>query len=159
MKKEMFISVVVGLVFGLIITYGVYTARTSLSGSGASTEIVASPSPSPELETHGQLTVISPADETIQAESSITVTGTAPADALVVIFANNDEYIRSADSTGNFSVEVDLEAGSNIIAVHLISEDGQSTVVERTVIVSDAPLTDEAQTASSSAQTEEKNDN
>lgn len=160
MKKEMFISVVVGLVFGLIITYGVYTARRSLTQSKNTASLHPSPQASVNPSATGSLVIHSPEDETVQAETELTVTGTTQPNVMVIVFFNDDEQITTADDTGHFSVEGELEAGGNVIEIQAINEDGQVTVVERTVVVSpqfiESLSTDDDETATDSAQLEDE---
>jgi hypothetical protein len=152
MKKEMIISVLVGLFFGLIIVYGVYTAQSSLSKPEQTTEkLEVSPSIEAGDEVDGNLSIHSPEDETIVNEPIITVTGTTIATSHVIIFINDKESITNADDSGNFSIEGELELGSNIIEVHVIDEDGKAIVKERTVIYTTKPLI-ETETATESAE-------
>lgn len=153
MKKEIIISVVVGLISGLIIVYGVYTARTSLSKPTADqtlleTNPLASVSPSPN---NGQLAIHSPADEIIVDQRQLTITGTTIPHTYVVVFVNNDENILTSDSAGSFSMEAVLETGSNIIIIYAIDSDGNTIVEERTVIYTTEPLID---TETTNAETE-----
>ncbi len=157
MKKEILLAVVVGLSLGLILVYGFYRAKKSdqeLADQAATINQTPQPSESP-LST---LVIHSPEDEIIVAEAGLAVTGTTLPQAFVVIIVNDQEYITSADDSGNFSVNVELEAGSNVIAIHSLDEDGQATNQERTVIFSTQPLDgeDESKSASSSG---EKNEN
>jgi len=74
----------------------------------------------------------------------------------VVVFINDEELITNADKSGHFSVEGELEIGSNIVEVHAIDEDGQTMVKERTVIYTTKPLVETTdETASDSAETNE----
>ena len=156
MKKEMIISVLVGLFFGLIIVYGVYTAQSSLSKpEQTAEELEVSPATEAENEASSNLSLHSPEDEIIVNEPTITVAGTTIADSYVVIFINNQELITTADGSGNFSVEGELELGSNIIEVQVIDEDGQAVIKERTVIYTTQPLI-EPETASDSAETQDE---
>ncbi len=156
MKKEMIISVLVGLFFGLIIVYGVYTAQSSLSKNNQTTEeLGVSPSPDDsEEEIGGNLSLHSPEDEIIVNEPLTTVTGTTLANSYVVIFINDEEHITNANESGNFSIEGELELGSNIIEVHVIDEDGKTIVKERTVIYTTKPLVEVEDEATESAEIE-----
>lgn len=160
MKKEMIISVLVGLFFGLIIVYGVYTAQNSLTKNDQDNkQLETTPSPNPSDQADANLAIHNPEDEIIVDEALITITGTTTADNYVVIFINDDEIITTADEAGSFSVEGELELGSNIVQVHAIDENGQTTVKERTVIYSTRPLvepTPEDEIATDSASTSEE---
>lgn len=143
MKKEVFLAIFIGLSFGLLITYGVYQARLSLNNPEPKPSLEAELSPTPEGENTGKLAIFSPDDESVQKDTSLSVTGSTLPNNYVVIFVNDDETITTADESGNFSVEVTLEDGSNIITAYTLDEDGNSTKEIRTVIVTDETLLDE----------------
>lgn len=151
MRKEIVLAIVIGLAVGLILTYGFYLARTALQrdpSNNLNQQALTSPSPDPSG--NGVLSVISPVDESVQSSSSVTITGATIVNSFVVIFVNDEEFITTADESGNFSIEAELEDGSNVITVHAIDEDGKQTTVERTVIV-----VEEAPAATTSATTNE----
>lgn len=151
MKKEVIIAIVIGLVLGLIVTYGIYRAKTSLNSSqqAASTSNDASPSPSSSL--HNSLTLLAPEDESVQATSDVKVTGTTDPDALVIIFMNDLPQVIRADKSGNFSIQTKLQQGSNVITVRTLDEEGNTAEAQRTVIFTTVSL-EETAVASSSAQ-------
>lgn len=150
MKKEVFLAIFVGLSFGLLITYGVYQARLSLNNPEPKPSVELNATPTPIGENIGKLAIFSPDDETVQKETSLSVTGSTLPSNYVIIFVNEEEIITTADESGNFSVEVTLEEGSNVITVHTIDEDGNTTKESRTVIVSDETLLDTPETTSES---------
>ena len=150
MKKEVGVAIFIGLIFGIIITIGLYRARMSAINRGNPTNIISSPTPEPSGQ-NSTLVLNSPEDESIQSTKNITVAGTTTPHAFVVVFINDRDFLTSADSTGHFSLAADLEAGSNIITVHSIDEDGKSTDEEKTVIYSTTGL-EESPTGTSSAE-------
>jgi len=134
MRKELLFAIVIGLTLGLLLTYGFYRAKIAMTRPpGQNNPLTKTASPSPTAST--DLVVISPADEVVQTEKKVQITGTTKANNFVVIFINNKEQITQGDSSGNFSTEAGLETGSNVIIVHAINEDGATTTIERTVIV------------------------
>lgn len=149
MRKEILLAIVIGLFVGLILTYGIYVAQTALRRTPSNDTQSQTLNASPEPSAGGNLTILSPIDETVQTSQKVTVAGTTIVNSFVVIFINDEEHITTADASGNFSIEADLELGSNIITVHAIDEDGQETTVERTVIV---VLSEPSDTASESAE-------
>ncbi|MBT4124596.1 MAG: hypothetical protein HN981_01645 [Candidatus Pacebacteria bacterium] len=151
MKKETIIAILVGLSLGLFITYGVYQAKTSISPESDKDQEILSLTPAPENEFSGELVLNSPENEIIQEDSSISVSGTTLPNSFVVIFVDNKETITSSDESGNFSIEISLENGLNIITITVLDENGRSISTERTVIVSDDPLVS-ASEASDSAE-------
>lgn len=148
MKKEILIAILLGLSLGLFITYGLYRSRNA---SNKQTQTIGSSlSATPELEVLSTLVLHSPADESIVAESSLTIAGDTEPDNFIVILVNDQDYITTADTAGAFSITAELESGSNVIVVYSLDEDGNATVEERVVVYTTASLTDDS-TASPSA--------
>lgn len=135
MKKEIIFAIFLGLGLGLIITYGVYRARTTLQKPVAQeAEQIIEATPLASAETN--LSITSPEDETITESQELTVAGSTNPNSFVVVIVNNQDNITTADQSGNFSVVITLETGSNVIQVHSIDEDGNTSIKEITVIYS-----------------------
>lgn len=134
MKKEMFIAILIGLTLGLIITYGVYRMRLAFLRGSDNVTVSQAPDPTPSTDAT-TLTIFSPEDGTIQTQKELTVSGTTVPDSYVILFVNNEDYISTADSTGNFSFNVILGDGGNILKIHTVDSNGTTTTVQRTVIV------------------------
>lgn len=148
MKKEVLIAIFLGLSLGLVVTYGIYTARRSLTASSlkpSPTPLHSTPSPS-----QSSLAISSPEDETIQSIKEARVVGTSTADSMIVVMVNNRPYVTNADSTGNFALPITLDPGSNVILTRSINEDGVAVEDERVVIYTTVSL-DESPGASASA--------
>jgi hypothetical protein len=158
MKKEIIIAILIGLSLGLFITYGVYQAKTGITNKVGQDQKTLALTPVPDQEFSGELVLNSPEDEIIQTEATTSVSGTTLANSFVVVFVGNDETITSSDESGNFSVEVDLENGVNIISVIVLDENGRSISTKRTLIVSDDPLTQDSE-EESGEETEEATEN
>ncbi|MDQ3008107.1 MAG: hypothetical protein M3Q81_00755 [bacterium] len=136
MRKEIILAIIIGLSLGLLLTFGIYRAGSSLTRRKTTPDVAQNlVAPSPTAAAN-PLTIISPEDEIVQTARETTVAGATAANSYIVIFVNDEEYISSADSSGNFSVKVDLELGSNILITHALDEAGVETVEERTLIVS-----------------------
>lgn len=146
MKKEIIIAILIGLFLGLFITYGVYKARTSISPESRRSQD--SLLLTTEDTFSGELVLNSPEDESIRTENTVSVSGTTLPESFVVILVGNEEHITSSDGSGNFSVEVGLQQGANIITVVVLDEDGRSISLVKTVTVSDESLTQEEASAS-----------
>ncbi len=151
MKKETAVAVLIGLTLGLIITYGVYNARLALTKKPAhnkQTAAIQNDTITPTSENNQLITLHNPQDGTVQIEKKTTVTGTSTPLQQLVLFVNNTSYIRQSDDAGNFSFEVPLTVGSNILTLTTSDSENRIISVERTVIVAD--LSEPAATASPS---------
>lgn len=159
MKKEVVLAILIGLGMGLFITYGVYRLRSSISKPEV-TDLSEATSPQPTTASNPALLAIhNPEHGSILVEAATTVTGTTTPNSHVVLFVNNTDYISTSDQTGNFSFEVALTDGANVLSVHVLDENGTSATDERVVVVSDALQeleSGEAETATPAAQTTEE---
>lgn len=138
MKKEVILAILIGLGMGLFITYGVYRVRTSITTPPVTDLEEATDASPTTTATPALIAIHNPEHGQVQSESTTTVTGTTTENAYVVLFVNDEDFISTADETGNFSFEVDLEDGVNYITVHVIHNDGTTAEDERIVIVSSA---------------------
>lgn len=134
MKKEMAIAVLIGFLLGLIITYGIYRLRIS--------HVKKMPTPTPtnqpntsSTEDESILAIHNPENGTVQKEKSTTVTGAALPNSYIVLFVNDTDYLRKTDQQGNFTFEVPLQTGSNVLSLQLLQDDGKTVTKERTIIV------------------------
>jgi len=154
MRKEVLLAILIGISFGLIITFGVYHSRNSISEAqkNQSQDLVKNQLEQNNNENNGQLAINSPDDELLTDNQQLIVSGTTGINNFVVIFVNNQETITHADDAGNFSVEVELDEGGNILIIQSIDEDGQSCQLERTVIVDNEFFNEEFLEASEGAE-------
>lgn len=163
MKKEIIIAILVGLSMGLIITFGVYRVKSSITE--APTTSLEDESEQNEATTAPTILALhSPEDGTVQVEKELTVTGTTIPNSFIVLFVNDSDFISNTDESGNFSFQVELEDGANILRVHVLNEDGETTVEERLVVISDAFEQEEAENSAKEEEkteenTEENNEN
>jgi len=121
MRKEIFLAVIFGLMVGLIVTYGIYTANQALSQkqkTNSSLSNSLTPSPFNEIEPELTLSVSSPLDGVVVSEPEITVEGTTLPNAIVSIITDENEFIIEADENGIFQQSVELVKGANTIKVN-----------------------------------------
>lgn len=139
MKKEIIIAIVVGVLLGLAITYGVYLSRSAQSNN-QQTNVDETIATDDDQINQNQLTIHQPLDGAVFDDAKITVAGTSLADNFIVVIVNNTETITQADESGNFSTSIKLASGGNLLSVHAIDELGVETKVERMVILDDDSL-------------------
>lgn len=153
MRKEVIIAIILGLGLGFIITFGIYRTQVALRSTPSSKEQAealktpASIIAPVELQ---ELAIHNPQDGLITSATSIVVTGESEASAPVVLLVNSTEYITTTDSGGNFSFDVPLRQGSNVLITYVLRDDGSSFRDERTVIMGDFTELFEANTATQS---------
>lgn len=128
MKKEVLIAVLSGLIIGLIITVGIYTANRSLEQQKAK-KISQTQTPQPAAQadqTQKLLTITSHENFDLIDQSEITLSGIAWPDAVVALMTEKDNQITSADSDGIFSFQFKLIKGYNEISLVAADETGST---------------------------------
>jgi hypothetical protein len=143
MRKEVLISILVGLILGLIITYGFYMARSgSQTGLGTKKDdLENSPTVTPEENAAGQLKITNPADGSLTTNSKIQVTGQTTPNVFVVVSLADQVLVTTANDQGAFTQDLNLKSGGNTIIIQATDENGHITSETRTVILEDASLT------------------
>lgn len=136
MRKELLWAILVGVSLGLLITFAVYQSRRSVSDAQKNQvqDVLKNPSTDEENDS-GQLAITSPENNLIIDSQRLIVSGNTQANNFIVIFVNNQETISSADVSGNFSKEIRLDQGANVLVVYSINQDGLVSQASRTVIV------------------------
>lgn len=140
MKKEVLLAIVIGFGIGLLITFGIYTARTALQKQAAaspSPQAAVTPAPS---EKPSSLTITEPKADTLTDTDKVTVSGTASPEATVALTTADTQKIVVADKTGHFSSEVELSGGVNTITITSFAADGTKSQASTTIVYSTAQI-------------------
>jgi hypothetical protein len=127
MKKEVIIAIVSGLILGLIITFGIYTANRSLSQQKAKEAQSETPvSPSPTTTQQKTLTIVTPEPNDLVNQSELTVSGVAWPEAVIAIISETNESLIQADEEGVFSLKLELVKGFNELKIIATDESGET---------------------------------
>lgn len=146
MKKELFLAILIGLVVGLVIVFGVYRTKTVFTPKNDNPILTESPSPEASADIISNLVIHSPLNESIQNKEEVTIAGSTNNNEFIVIMVNEVDFVTTSDESGNFSISATLEPGSNIIEINSITEDGKITTEELTVIYTTQPLLESEET-------------
>ncbi|MGI5827495.1 MAG: hypothetical protein ACOX6V_00570 [Patescibacteria group bacterium] len=119
MRKEIFTAIIVGILLGLVVTYGIYIANSTLiekaRGINPKTTTIPTPTPSPEASV--TLTLTQPESNIVVDKPTIAIEGRTIPEAVITIVSENDEVITESDETGFFSYKIELVKGANTIEV------------------------------------------
>lgn len=128
MKKEVLIAIVSGLILGLIVTLGIYTANKSLEQQRAKKEAATqtSPLPSPPVTAQKTLDITSHENFDLINQSAITLSGIAWPEAVIALMAEGDNQLIQADDEGIFSFKFQLVKGFNEITLIATDETNQA---------------------------------
>ena len=126
MKKEVLIAVVAGLILGLIITMGIYTANRSLNAQRAKKQLQNTPTPSalPNNQNNKTLNITSQENYDLLDKSELSLSGVAWPNAVIALISEADNQIVTADSEGIFTFKTKLIKGFNEISVIATDETG-----------------------------------
>lgn len=119
MRKEIVFAIIIGLLLGLLVTFGIYTANKALKKKPQPetvTTIEAKPTPSP-IAPEISLEIAEPNDNRVFDENSAAIAGKTSKQAIITILTENDEYFTQADENGLFSTKIDLIKGVNFIKI------------------------------------------
>ena len=127
MKKEVLIAVISGIVIGLIITLGIYTANKALeqqkAKKAASDQGVGLTDANSTL-TQKSLTITSHQPYDLVNESEITLSGIAWPKAAVALMTESDNFLIEADEEGVFTFTFKLVTGFNELTLVAADDSG-----------------------------------
>lgn len=129
MKKEVIVAIVSGLVLGLIVTLGIFTANRSLEQQKAKKQAQDQTNlpPSPPLENlQKSLQLTSHKNFDLINQSSLTLSGVAWPDAIIALMTENNELMTQADEEGDFSFNTNLIKGFNELTLVATDETGDT---------------------------------
>lgn len=120
MKKEVILAIVLGLFFGLLITFGLYQAN-SVKTVNTIDNNSTSPTPTPTTSV-SNLSIIEPTDGAVLATATATLRGATDPNYFVLVFDESSEYFVKPDDTGLFFQEITLDPGTNLIDVYVFDD-------------------------------------
>ncbi len=138
MRKEIILAIIIGLVFGLIITFGIYFANRSTSALNNQDQAIITPTPSPTIQDN-LLSLTSLSDGDIFSDSVATISGSIKDGVTLVIISENNELFITPKNK-RFSEEIMLVPGANLIQITALSRDNQRQEVFLNLVYTNAQL-------------------
>lgn len=142
MRKEVIIAILIGFGIGLIITFGIITARSAINQNQE--KIIGAVTPAaeaivnPEKLIH-KVALSQPENKLVVNSEKIEVSGTTtPLSVVAVMTGISGDTVTAADETGHFYQEVTLAGGANIIKAVSISPKGERAEGQVSVVYSTA---------------------
>ena len=140
MRKEVIFAIILGLILGGVILYGIQLSNTSAQNAASNTaEVTPTPTQTVTPDTKN-LTVISPQDHSVVSTGTIKIVGRTIPNSSVAIQGSEDDIIVKADDTGNFTADFSVTGGENIIQVTSLSPDQKTETLTLTVIYTTAKI-------------------
>lgn len=143
MRKELFVAIVLGFGIGLVVVFGIITARSALRKHNAvtnngTTSSTISPTPSVIAAATNALTIMDPQDGEVVMTDKVTLRGKTSPGANIVISTEKTDVLTAADDSGSFSSDVSLLSGANDIQVVSFNTSGDRSDTQLTVVYSTA---------------------
>ena len=155
MYKELLLAVILGAFLGFGVTGGVIAMKKSNQNNNLISSVptliptnkpsdtskpkTVSPTPVPVASTIS-LTIDQPENESIVSDSKTTITGTTQSNCRIIILTPVDSYQTTSDNAGNFSVDVELETGVNLIKITAVDQNNQQNDTQLIVTYSTAKI-------------------
>lgn len=140
MIKELFITVILGALLGFGLTGGFLAVKNHSSNQTSTlititpipsnADVKSSPAPTETILSTGndQIVIDYPLNESIVTNSKITLKGNSSSKSTLIITTPLKTYYTTADDTGHFSLDIEIDSGANLIQIDSIdSQDNQST--------------------------------
>ena len=141
MKKEVVLAIVIGFGIGLLITFGIYTARTAVNQADQQNQQASIQAPQiPDATSSAKLKITTPANHSLFDTDTISLEGKTTPEAILTIIGQEGQQIITADEDGNFNTELELSGGANQIKISSFSKDGEKTEITLTVVFSTAKI-------------------
>lgn len=143
MRKELFVAIALGFGIGLVIVFGIVTARSALrkhivvTNNGANSSTV-SPTPSPAAAATNALTITNPQDGEVVTTDKVTLRGKTSPGANVIISTEKADALIAADDSGSFSSDISVVSGANDIRIVSFDASGDRSEMTMTIVYSTA---------------------
>ncbi len=152
MRKEILLAIVIGIIVGLGITFGLYVVRDRFQPRQTLQQIAGQQNATPTPVVDGNLQIQQPKNNFYTQDSTVRVVGRSLPNSYIVILADDAEYITTADQDGDFSQEIELTEGANRVTVVSTTPEGAQEQVILSIVFSTADLTTPASTPSGDEQ-------
>jgi hypothetical protein len=147
MLKDIFLALFLGALLGFGLTGGYFAVNKKRTTTTPPASEITSAIPSPitsintptSTETNNtstinhQITIDSPLNQSLVSNSKITIKGTTSPNSFLVISTPVKSYYYQSDAAGNFSIDVEIDSGANLIDIN--SFDANDNSAKATILV------------------------
>ncbi len=130
MRKEVSIAIIIGIILGGVILYGIKIANDSTSNLGGPTptptsSISTTPTPTGAESKNQKINVTSHSTGQVLFEKDITISGKTLPNKSISIIWEDDENIAVTNDLGEFSQKLSLTSGENNIQIDVVDQNNQ----------------------------------
>ncbi|HOX95856.1 MAG TPA: hypothetical protein PLI45_00525 [Candidatus Woesebacteria bacterium] len=136
MRKEVILAVIIGVILGGIILYGLNLANNSASkliGDSETQEKDSNP-PTPTPANNTDILFITPQDHAVITEDKTILKGSTKPNVNIAIITESDDILTVADKNGGFTANINLINGENTITVTTVDSGMATSSASITVI-------------------------
>jgi preprotein translocase subunit YajC len=143
MRKEILFAILAGVLFGLVIAFGIWRLNSSLSSNTPNNTQDTNQQPSNNT---GELSIsiAKPDNMQVFTSSSTTISGLTSPNAWVVISGEDKDWVTQADADGGFSQDVELIGGVNQMVLTAFDKNQNSAKTSLELVYSSEFPTPEA---------------
>ncbi len=127
MRKEVSIAIIIGIILGGVILYGIKIANDSTMSLGtpppSPTSVTPSPTSSNSNTKNTRLSVNSHVSGQVIFEKEIILAGKSISNSPISIIWEDDEVIQKTNESGEFSQKITLISGENNIQVDVVDQE------------------------------------
>lgn len=124
MRKETAWAIGIGIIFGLILAFGLWKINLSVKNPPTTKNVnIASPSPTVTQKPNVKIQIEIPKNGDVISNNTITISGIVTPNSKIVISGEEMDYLVNASESGKFQEEVDLISGINQISVTSFIDD------------------------------------
>lgn len=147
MRKEVSFAIIIGIILGGAILFGINLANQS-TASLPSTQVPQIITPTPitngedkeQSSNTSELSLSSHQDLDVVFETPLKITGKSQPNSKVIIITEEDDIITTTEKDGVFSSPINLVNGENKISLTTLNSDNKTITKTYTLYYSDKPL-------------------
>ncbi len=130
MKAERIVLSIIAILIGLFVAGTVFFVYqiTQNKNTEKKEEISILPSPTP-TNAQSILTITSPENESVTDQKTIEIKGKAPSNATIIISTENGHSSITVSDNGDFSEEISLDSGVNLVQITAISGEIEESII------------------------------
>lgn len=135
MRKEVILAVIIGVLLGGVILYGINLANNASKDTTSEETIESTTKATPTpTKSNNLISIAIPLDNSVVTESVVSLKGTTKPNLNIAIISENDDLLTTSDKTGSFSANINLINGENKITVTIVDEKQATSSSSITII-------------------------
>lgn len=135
MRKEVFWAIFAGILFGLIIAFGVVRVNSTLKPKGEKVEVSVTPK---GINNEFKIVLAKPENEDVVTKEPIEISGITKPLSWVIISAEKNDYLILSNEQGAFQENIELTSGVNQIKITAIDSSKLKSLEKVIVVYSSA---------------------